>query len=56
MKVTVTSEFRDKDNYSVIYKAGQVYEFSDERAATLIARGLAQKVEKERKKPVKDDD
>ena len=56
MKVTVLTDFRDKNNYSVVYKAGEVYDFDDARANTLIVRGLAQKAEKERKKPIKDDD
>lgn len=57
MKVTVLTDFRDKNNYSIVYKAGEVYDFDDARANALIIRGLAQKVEKERnKKPIKDDD
>lgn len=53
MKVQVIQEFRDKDNFAVVYKAGQIYEFEDERANDIIAKGLAQKLKGPRK--VKDD-
>lgn len=39
-KVTIKSRFRDKDDYKVIYNPGEVKEFDDARAESLIARGL----------------
>ena len=40
MKIKVVKEFRDKDCYTKIYEVDGVYEFEDERAKDIIARGL----------------
>lgn len=50
MKVLIKSAFRDKDNYLVEYKPGQVVEFNDERARRIIALGYG---EEQKYKPVK---
>lgn len=43
-KVEVLFDFYDKFHTSTRYKAGDVVEFDDERAADVIARGLAKAV------------
>ncbi len=45
--VRIKQEFRDKDRYSVIYPAGELRAFEDERAKSLVKRGLAEFVQKE---------
>lgn len=47
MKVKVLQEFRDKNNFSILYKVGQVQYFDDERAESLIKRGLAEEIKDE---------
>lgn len=53
-KIIVTSEFRDRDNYAAVYKKGETYQFDDERAEAIIARGLGK--EEAKKAPVKKND
>ena len=43
-KVEVLFDFYDKFHISSLFKAGDVVEFDDERAADVIARGLAKAV------------
>lgn len=50
-KIIVTTEFRDRDNFAVVYRRGETYQFDDERAESIIARGLGR--EEEKKAPVK---
>lgn len=45
----VIQPFHDKDNYSIVYEAGTVYQFTDERANRLIALGLAEAVRPQRR-------
>lgn len=52
MKVTVTQEFRDKNNYATVYGVGNVYEFEEARAKNIIARGLGVEVKPEKPKKV----
>lgn len=47
MKVKVLQEFRDKNNFSILYKVGQIQYFDDERAESLIKRGLAEEIKDE---------
>ena len=44
MIVRVTQTFRDKDDYSVIYRAGEEREFKESRALRLISLGLAEQI------------
>ncbi len=53
-RIIVTSEFRDRDNFAVVYRKGETYPFDDERAESIIARGLGK--EEARKAPVKKND
>lgn len=57
MKVKVVREFRDKFNFNKVYKVGNFYEFDNERAKDIIARGLgeAEVVEKPKPRKKKDD-
>lgn len=44
-KVKILNEFRDKVDHETIYRPGQVVEtFDNERAESLIARGLAEEI------------
>ena len=54
MKIKVIVPFRDKEDYSVLYEEGKVYEFGDERAKGIIDLKLAveYKEEKAEEKPV----
>ena len=45
MKIRVTSEFYDKYNTSVLYKAGTVLDFGEERAKDIISKNLAEPYE-----------
>lgn len=45
MRVVVLSEFRDKYNFSHIFKVGETLEFTDERSEDLLARGLVKRAE-----------
>lgn len=40
MRVVVLNEFRDKYQFSHIFKVGETLEFGDERANDLLSRGL----------------
>lgn len=40
MRVVVLNEFRDKYQFSHIFKVGEILEFGDERANDLLSRGL----------------
>ena len=42
MKVKILSDFRDKYDYSRLYKAGDVVKFQNERAKELVKLGLAE--------------
>lgn len=42
MKVKILSDFRDKYDYSRLYKAGDVVKFDKERGNELIRLGLAE--------------
>lgn len=44
MKVKIIKEFRDRDDFSRVYSVGEEVSFSDNRAAVIIARGLAEEV------------
>ena len=58
-KIIVTSEFRDRDNFAVVYKRGEAYEFEDERAESIVSRGLGtypKEEEKPARKTVKKND
>ena len=44
MIVRVTQTFRDKDDYSTIYRAGEERVFNDNRAQHLISLGLAESI------------
>lgn len=46
MKVKVIEAFRDKFHLSRVFFAGEVVNFEDERAKTLLERGLVEKVDK----------
>lgn len=52
-KIIVTSEFRDRDNFAVVYKRGEAYEFEDERAASIVGRGLGAYPKEEEEKPAR---
>lgn len=41
-EVKILSDFRDKYDYSRLYKAGDVVKFQDERAKELVKIGLAE--------------
>lgn len=45
MKVTILTQFRDKNNYSHVFNVGEVVEFDDERAARIIELGYGQSAE-----------
>ena len=45
MKVLIQQDFRDKNNYTTRYNAGSVVDFPNERAESLIEKGLAKLVE-----------
>lgn len=47
MRVVVINEFRDKHQFSHIYKVGEVLDFTDERSKNLLARGLVKSAEQE---------
>ncbi|SPY23641.1 Uncharacterised protein [Odoribacter splanchnicus] len=42
MKIRILSDFRDKYDYSRLYKAGDVVKFQNERAKELVKLGLAE--------------
>ena len=42
MRVRVLKEFRDKEDYSRVYKEGSVVSFDEERAQYLIELGLVE--------------
>lgn len=44
MKVRITHPFRDRDNFSHAYEAGEVVVFSEERAMRIISRSLGEEV------------
>lgn len=44
MKVKIIKEFRDRDDFSRVYNVGEEVAFSDNRAAEIVARGLAEEV------------
>ena len=44
MIVRVAQTFRDKDNYTLIYRAGEEREFNDARAQHLISLGLVESI------------
>lgn len=47
MKLIVKNTFRDKNDHVTVYQPGAIVEIAEEeRAADLIRRGLAEKVEK----------
>lgn len=50
MRVKVVKEFHDKDNFAVVYKVGDEIGFTEERAASLLALGLVEKIEAETEK------
>lgn len=50
MKVLIKTEFRDKDNYLVVYKPGHTVEFEDDRAKRIIALGYADEIKPKTKK------
>lgn len=57
MKVKILSDFRDKYDYSRLYKAGDVVTFDKERCNELIELGLAESLKEEtsgRERKVKD--
>lgn len=45
MKVRVLNEFRDINKFSLLYAIGEEHDFEDERAESLISRGLAESIE-----------
>lgn len=57
MKAKVITTFRDKHDKTVIYKAGKVYEFTEERFAEILETGaFVERVEAEQpaeEKPAK---
>lgn len=53
MKVEIVSDFRDKYDYSRLYKAGDVVKLEDERANELVKLGLAKPFKEE---SLKDDE
>ena len=44
MKVRIIQEFRDRVDFTKVYPIGETFTFDAERAANLIARGLAEEV------------
>lgn len=44
MRVKVTQTFRDKDDYSQVYRAGEERVFSESRAQHLISLGLVERI------------
>ena len=44
MRVRVAQTFRDKDNYTLIYKVGEEREFAENRAQHLISLGLVEPI------------
>lgn len=40
--VKIIQEFRDKDRFSKIYLVGDICEFDENRALSLISKGLAE--------------
>lgn len=42
MSVKVVAKFRDKEDLSVVYEAGEVLEFELDRAYDVVERGLAE--------------
>lgn len=53
MKVRILSDFRDKYDYSRLYKAGDVVKFQNERAKELVKLGLAEPL-KEKAEEIED--
>lgn len=53
MKVKVLTQFHDKDNYAHIYEVGEIIEFDDTRANSLISRKLVKSVESAEQKETK---
>lgn len=54
MKAKVITTFRDKHDRTVIYEAGKVYDFTEERFAEILETGAyVEKVEEPEKKPAK---
>jgi hypothetical protein len=50
--VKIIQEFRDKDRFSKIYLVGDICEFDENRALSLISKGLAELIfEKNDDKP-----
>lgn len=41
MKLEILTSFRDKNNFSHVFKVGEIVEFDDERSAHVIELGLA---------------
>lgn len=46
-KVKIRQEFHDINDYSKVYKVGEIHEFTNDRASHLIELGVAMKVETE---------
>lgn len=53
MKVRILSDFRDKYDYSRLYKSGDVVKFQNERAKELVKLGLAELL-KEKEEEIED--
>lgn len=49
MTIKVLTEFHDKDNFAMIYRVGEVYQFEKERAKELIRLGIAEAYKVEEK-------
>lgn len=49
VKVKVNTTFHDKNNFGVVYAAGQVFDFEDSRAGELMELGLVEKFKEEKK-------
>ena len=53
MKVEVLQRFGDIKDFAKKYEVGQIYEFDDDRAKGIIARGLAKEAKAEKVKSEK---
>lgn len=49
MILKVVKTFHDKNDFGVVYKAGETYTFTEERAKELIAAGVVEVEKKKRK-------
>lgn len=52
MKIKVLVDFRDKDNYAKVYKAGEELTFPDDRASHIVGLGLAVALDAPKVEPV----